>query len=426
MPQPLLSSTPPILPTAPKASTPFLLIVGILLISLNLRSPITGVGPLLDVIREQLHLSAMQAGMLTTLPLLVFAFFSPIASILGRKRGLEQSLMAALVLMLIGIIVRSLGSASWLFIGTVIIGAGIAIANVLLPSLLKRDFPNKVTTITAVYVLMMGVGSTLSASLAIPVMNMADVLSITAIPDWALSLGGIVIFPVIAIGLWLPQLKKHSAPMADTAEIDSHSYLWRSTSAWHITIFLALNSLLMYIFISWLPVILIDLGYSHQEAGFIHGMLQLATAVPAIILIPLMAKIHDKRALAVCMTLLVFIGIVGLITMPSLAMLWVMVFGVGTGGGFILALALVSLRTQNAHQAAALSGMAQCCGYLLAASGPIVMGALHESVGNWVLPLSICAGLSVVWSFFALLAAKNSSITSPVKTSTVYLKTEGC
>jgi CP family cyanate transporter-like MFS transporter len=392
-----------------------LTVVGVLLISLNLRSPITGLGPLLDVIREQLHLSSMQAGMLTTLPLLAFAFFSPIAAILGRKRGLEQSLMLALVLILMGIIVRSLGSVSWLFIGTVIIGAGIAIANVLLPSLLKRDFPTKVTTITAVYVLMMGVGSTFSASFAIPVMNMASELSITFIPNWAFALASIIAFPVIAIMFWLPQLKKHSVPTAEMAEIDNHSYLWRSASAWHITIFLALNSLLMYIFVSWLPVILVDYGYSHQEAGFIHGMLQLATAMPAIILIPLMAKIHDKRALTVSMSLLAFIGIAGLIALPSMAIVWVLFFGVGFGGGFILALAFISLRTQSVHQAAALSGMAQCCGYLLAASGPIAIGALHESSGNWLLPLSICAAINVLWSFFALLAAKQSPITPPMQ-----------
>lgn len=391
------------------ASSAFLLL-GVLLISISLRSPITGVGPLLDAIRAELNLSATQAGMLTTLPLLVFAIFSPIASIIGRKRGLEQALMMSLVLILIGLIGRSLGSSITLFVGTIIIGAGIAIANVLLPSLMKRDFPHKIATMTSMYVLMMGAGSALSASLAIPLANMADSLAISVIPSWAFSLGSLIIFPLIAILVWLPQMGGHTLPAKDTAKLDSHSYLWRSASAWHITLFLSLNSFLMYIFISWLPSILVDNGYSHQQAGMIHGVLQLFTAVPALVLIPLMAKINDKRMLSLGLTTLAFIGIVGLIIMPTLAILWAMMFGFGAGGGFILALALMSLRTSNAQQAASLSGMAQCLGYLLAASGPIIMGALHEQTASWQLPLIVCACACALWSVFAVLASKSDVI----------------
>ena len=396
-------------------NTAFLLF-GILLIAISLRSPITGVGPLLDLIREQLNLSATQAGMLTTLPLLAFALFSPVASTLARKKGLEHALMISLILVLTGITLRSLGTTTTLFIGTVTIGAGIAIANVLLPSLMKRDFPNKVTTITSIYVLMMGVGSALSASLAIPMTHLADTLAISFIPNWAFALGGIVIFPIIAILVWLPQMKNHTPPTADITELDSHSYLWRSAQAWQITLFLAFNSFLMYIFISWLPTILVDKGYSHEQAGVIHGLLQLFTAVPAIVLIPLMSRIQDKRLLSLSLTLLAFIGIIGLIIAPSFAILWAMLFGFGAGGGFIVALALISLRTSDAHQAATLSGMAQFLGYLLAATGPIMMGAIHEQMQSWTLPLIICALSNVFWSIFALLASK-SSIILPTKIS---------
>ncbi|ABZ78047.1 major facilitator superfamily MFS_1 [Shewanella halifaxensis HAW-EB4] len=391
------------------ASSAFLLL-GVLLIAISLRSPITGVGPLLDAIRAELNLSATQAGMLTTLPLLAFAFFSPIASKVGRKCGLELALMLSLLFILIGLVGRSLGSASALFIGTVVIGAGIAFANVLLPSLMKRDFPNKITTMTSMYVLMMGAGSAMSASLAIPLTDMANQLSISVIPTWAFSLGGLVIFPLIAILVWLPQIRNHTAPSKDTQTLDSHSYLWRNSSAWQITLFLALNSFLMYIFISWLPTILVDNGFNHHEAGVIHGVLQLFTAVPALILIPFMSKLKDKRLLSFSLTLMAFIGIMGLLLKPELAMIWAMLFGFGAGGGFIVALALISLRTESAHQAATLSGMAQFLGYLLAATGPMIMGELHEQTASWQLPLILCAICAILWSAFSLLAAKDELI----------------
>lgn len=392
------------------------LMLGVLLISLSLRSPITGIGPLLDLIRLELNLSATQAGMLTTLPLLAFAFFSPIASRIGRKQGLEQALMLSLILLTIGLVIRSIGNAIGLFSGTVIIGAGIAIANVLLPSLMKRDFPTKIATMTSIYVLMMGAGSALSASLAIPLADLASRLSISAVPSWAFSLASLTIFPVIAILVWLPQLRSHTAPSKDSTELDGHSYLWRNTDAWCITLFLALNSFLMYIFISWLPTILVELGYSHHQAGVIHGVLQLFTAVPAITLIPLMAKITDKRLLSFSLTIMAFFGIVGLIYAPSYAMVWGMLFGFGAGGGFIVALALISLRTQTAHQAATLSGMAQFLGYLLAATGPIIMGAIHEHNGSWQQPLTICAVVALIWSVFAVFASKSQLISSKSNT----------
>ncbi|ABV88732.1 MFS transporter [Shewanella pealeana] len=392
------------------ASSAFLLL-GVLLIAISLRSPITGVGPLLDAIRAELHLSATQAGMLTTLPLLAFAFFSPVASKIGAKRGLEQGLMLSLLFILTGLVVRSLGSTSALFIGTVVIGAGIAFANVLLPSLMKRDFPTRITTMTSMYVLMMGAGSAMSASLAIPLTEMANQLSITVIPSWAFALGALVIFPLIAIIVWLPQMRNHTAPSQDTQAFDSHSYLWRNASAWQITLFLALNSFLMYIFISWLPTILVDSGFSHHEAGVIHGVLQLFTAVPALVLIPFMNKFNDKRLLSLSLTLMALIGIIGLIVKPEFAMIWGMLFGFGAGGGFIVALALISLRTTSAQQAATLSGMAQFLGYLLAATGPMIIGELHELTANWQIPLMLCAFCAVLWSVFSVFAAKDELIT---------------
>jgi len=396
---------------------PVLVIIGILLISSNLRGPITGIGPILEFISNDLALSATQAGMLTTLPLLAFAIFSPISSGLARKIGLEPSLMLALLAITSGIIVRSAGSTLTLYLGTCVIGIGIAIGNVLLPSLLKRDFPNKVPTLTAIYVLVMGVGASISSSTTIPMLHLADTLNVTVIPSWAFALAGTIILPVVTMLIWLPQMSSHTRPTLDTPEIDSHSYLWRSAEAWQVSGFLALNSFIMYAFIAWLPSILIDNGYSEHQAGYIHGILQLATAVPAIVLIPLMAKLKDKRSLSLTMTILAFIGIVGLLMMPQYAIIWVMMFGFSCGGGFILGLSFVGLRTHDAHQAAALSGMAQCIGYLFAATSPIIFGSLHEMTGSWDIPLIITASMSIIWTGLATQAGKPKIITQAITSS---------
>ncbi|MDX2319651.1 MAG: CynX/NimT family MFS transporter [Moritella sp.] len=397
----------------PNIAHPALLIISIFLIASNLRGPIAGIGPILEFISHDLGLSATQAGMLTTLPLLAFAIFSPISSGLARKIGLEPSLMIALVAITSGVIIRSLGSTVTLFFGTCVIGVGIAIANVLLPSLLKRDFPTKVPTLTAIYVLLMGIGSTISASTTIPLFNLAETLDIVAIPSWAFALAGAIILPLISMLAWLPQMKRHTKPTADTPELDSHSYLWRSAAAWQVTAFLALNSFIMYSFIAWLPSILLENGYSEHQAGYIHGILQLASAAPAIILIPLMAKMKDKRGLSLAMTVLALVSIVGLLTLPQHAAFWVSLLGFSCGGGFILGISFVGLRTHNAHQAAALSGMAQCMGYLFAATGPIIFGSLHEATSSWDVPLTIAAVIAIVWACSALLVGKPHVITHP-------------
>ena len=392
------------------AAKSIFLILGILLIAANLRGPITSVAPLLDSIRSSLDLTATQAGLLTTLPLLAFALMSPLSSKIGHRIGLERALMTALVLILVGIMVRALGSTSSLLFGTFVIGAGIAIANVLLPSLLKRDFPTKVATLTAVYVLTMGIGSAISSALAVPMSNLAEHLSLSFMPGWAFALVSVILFPIVSILFWLPQMRERTSPEKNTSRLDSHSYVWRSPLAWQLTFFLGLNSFVTYIIIGWLPSMLMDAGYSEVEAGFNAGLLQLATALPAIALIPIMGKLKNQSLLAFGTALIALTGILGLLLLPQFATMWVLVFGFGGGAGFIVGLSCISHRTHHTHQAAALSGMAQCVGYLLAATGPILIGSMHDATGSWRLPLILCAISCVLCSVCGFLAGRDRII----------------
>lgn len=381
------------------AGKPLLLIAGILCIATALRAPVTGVPPLIGMIREQLGLNSTAAGMLITLPLLAFAVVSLFAAGLARRHGLERTLFAALLLIAGGIVVRTLGSAWSLYLGTAVIGSGIAIGNVLLPSLLKRDFPQRVAGLTSAYVLTMSLAAGLASAIAIPLAGLSDA-------TWRFSTGCLLLIPIAGVLLWLPQLANHTAPAASTAHAPHGGRLWRSPLAWQVTLFLGINSFVFYVGVSWLPAILREAGYTAERAGTLHGLLQLMSAGPALFLAPVVRRMKDQRAAAFCSAAASFVAMLGLIAAPGWATLWIVLLGLGTGGGIILGLAFVGLRASHAQQAAALSGMAQCVGYLFAATGPALMGALHDALGGWDVALGVCAALCVAMAAAGLYAGR--------------------
>lgn len=380
-------------------SRPVLLIAGMLCIAMALRAPVTGVAPLIGMIREQLGLSSTAAGMLITLPLLAFAVVSLFGAGLARRFGLERVLFGALLLIALGIVARTLGAAWGLYVGTAIIGAGIAIGNVLLPSLVKRDFPQRVAGLTSAYVLTMSIAAGVASAVAIPLANLST-------GGWRFSTLCLVVVPAVSLLLWLPQLSNHTAPASTTTHAPHGGRLWRSPLAWHVTLYLGINSFVFYVAVSWLPAILLDAGYSAERAGSLHGLLQLMSAGPALFLAPVVRRLKDQCGAAFCSAAASFVALLGLIAAPGWATLWIVLLGLGTGGGIILGLAFVGLRASHAQQAAALSGMAQCVGYLFAASGPAVVGALHDRLDSWSVALGACAALCVAMAIIGLYAGR--------------------
>jgi len=373
---------------SPASQRPVLLIVGILFIAMALRAPVTGVPPLVGLIREQLGLSNTAAGMLITLPLLAFAVVSLVSAGMARRHGLERTLFFALLLIGGGIVLRSQGQAWALYAGTAVIGSGIAIGNVLLPSLLKRDFPQRLAGLTSAYVLTMSIAAGAASALAVPLASLAG-------GDWRISTLCMLVIPLAGALLWLPQLANHTPPASSTAHAPHGGRLWHSPLAWQVTLYLGINSFVFYVGVSWLPAILRDAGYSAERAGSLHGLLQLMSAGPALFLAPVVRRMKDQRAAAFCSAAASLVAFSGLIVAPGWATLWIVLLGLGTGGGIILGLMFVGLRASHAQQAAALSGMAQCIGYLFAASGPTLVGALHDRLGGWSVALGLCAGLCV-------------------------------
>lgn len=388
----------------PRGNRGVLLIAGILMIATTLRVTFTGVAPLLDAIRTDYGLTTALTGLLTTLPLLAFALVSPLAAGIARRIGMERSLCAAMLLICVGIAVRSLPSVSLLFLGTAIIGCGIALGNVLLPGLIKRDFSQHVARLTGAYSLTMGAAAALGSALVVP-------LALSGF-GWHGALLMLMVFPLLALLVWLPQWRSTTHTNLTTSRTLHARGIWRSPLAWQVTLFLGTNSLIYYVIIGWLPAILISHGYSEAQAGSLHGLLQLATAAPGLLIPLVLHRFHDQRSIAALVSLMCAAGAAGFWFIPDQAVLWTVLFGFGSGATMILGLTFIGLRASSAHQAAALSGMAQSVGYLLAACGPPLMGRIHDAQGDWQTPLLAVAALAIVMAIFGLYAGRQKEITA--------------
>ncbi|MEJ5479960.1 CynX/NimT family MFS transporter [Salmonella enterica subsp. enterica] len=389
---------------SPRGKQGALLIAGILMIATTLRVTFTGAAPLLETIRSDYGLSTAQTGLLTTLPLLAFALVSPLAAGIARRFGMERSLFAAMLLICAGIALRSLPSAALLFAGTAIIGCGIALGNVLLPGLIKRDFSQHVARLTGAYSLTMGAAAALGSALVVP-------LALHGF-GWRGALLMLMLFPLLAFLIWLPQWRTTRSANLSSSRALHERGIWRSPLAWQVTLFLGLNSLIYYVIIGWLPTILISHGYSEAQAGSLHGLLQLATAAPGLAIPLILHRFNDQRWIAALVSLLCAVGAAELWFVPGQAVIWTLLFGFGSGATMILGLTFIGLRASSAHQAAALSGMAQSVGYLLAACGPPVMGKLHDASGSWYLPLSGVTVLAIIMAIFGLYAGRDREIAS--------------
>lgn len=363
----------------------------------NLRPTITGVGPLVSAIVRGTGISSGLAGILTTLPLLAFGLISPLAPRWARRLGLERTLYVGLLVLLAGTVVRSLGPAWMLLAGMFLVGAGVAIGNVLLPSLVKRDFPDKIGVMTGVYTTVMNVFAGLASGLSVPLARQMGF-------GWRGSLMSWAVLTVIALAIWLPHLRQRHVP-----DVSTPAGLWRSPIAWQITLFMGLQSFLFYVNVAWLPTLLHDRGLSLALSGWMVSLMQIVS-LPATFVMPILAgRQREQKNLVAAVGLLFFMGYAGLLLThgPALSILWIILIGFGAGASISLALAFFSLRTHNHHQAGQISGMAQSIGYFLAAVGPISVGLLHSASGAWTSPLILLVIVTLLMSVFGWGAGRN-------------------
>src|SRR4051794_1416408 len=392
----------------PAATRPVLLIVGILLIGANMRASLTSVGPLLDDIQLDLGLSSAAGGLLTALPLLAFALLSPVAPLVAARLGMERTLWGGLVLLTGGILLRSTPATGAIWAGTALLGAAISFFNVLLPSLVKRDFAGKAAVVIASYAATQTVVGAVASGIAVPMAGSE--------PDgWRLALGFWAGASAIAAAFWVPQLRAKTVPRhTKSAALDPHpaEYRspWGSALGWQVTAFMGLHSLAFYSIIAWLPSIAHDEGVSAKSAGWYLFGYQVVAVLANLATPILMRRFADQRILGLVCSSLILVAMAGLLVAPGSALLWVLVAGLGAGMSLVLTLTEFGLRTVHHGQAAALSGMAQCVGYTLAAAGPVAIGALHDATDAWTAPLSLLAACAVAQVVFAVLAGRQKVI----------------
>ncbi|MGI5529256.1 CynX/NimT family MFS transporter [Streptomyces syringium] len=399
---PLIDAEEALAPTAPVAAArrrlrahPALVMLGIVLASLNMRAALAGVSPLLGEIGDHFHLAAAASSLVTTIPLVFMGLGSIVAPKLARRWGTEAVLCGALVLLCGGIVLRVAPPVVALFVGCALVGTAIALLNVLMPGLIKRDFPDRAASMTALYSTAMILGATVSAASAVPLEN--------ALGGWQGSLASWALLAALAAAVWIPQVvisrrgTGHGQPSARPVP-SAGTDLVRTPLAWQITLFMGSQSLVAYVCIAWLPTIFTDHGMSKAEAGLVFAFSTLVQMAGSFVVPMLAGRMRSQRLLAVSVVLFMAAGITGLLVAPVAgAWLWAVLLGIGQGGALGLALTMMVLRTRDAHTAARLSGMAQTWGYLLAAVGPFALGAVHQATGGWNVPISlllvVCAGL---------------------------------
>ena len=352
------------------------MLVALGLVALNLRPAVTSIGPLLDEISVYLGLAPTAKTILTTLPVICFGLASPIAPLLGRRFGAENMILYALIGLAIGCGIRLIPSAPVLYLSAVIAGVSIGIMNVLLPGIVKRDFPERVGAVTGFYTMVLCVGAGGAAALSPKLEQAFDAIWPTALASWA-------ILALIAVPAWWPMRAHfHSAPRAAAS---STGNLWRSALAWQVTLYLGLCSAGAYTVFGWGAKILQDRGMEKIDSGLMIGLSLIAQAVGAQVAPLMTGKSGDLRLATILMQVLGLIGLLGYLFAP-LGLIWPasILLGLGQGGAFALALTIIAQRGGNPETAARLSGMSQSVGYFLGAlAGPFAVGLVHDAFGGW-------------------------------------------
>lgn len=368
------------------AGPPLVLLgLAIALIAFNLRPALTSPGPLLSQMMAAYGIETTLAGALTMVPLLCLGLFGAVAARLARRFGPERVILATLLVLAAGTALRGAGPFAALVVGTTLAGLGIGIVQVLLPALVKRDFPARTGMMTGIYTMMLCLGAAAGAAFAVPLQEMLG--------SWQLSLGAWGLPALVAALVWLPQALSRQSPPPPPVR---PGRLWRDPLAWQVTAFMGLQSCFAYITMALLPLILEEGGMAAARAGYISAA-SIATQIVSALFVPsIAARLADQRGVVAASVALSVAGYLGLLYAPhGLAPAFAVVNGLGLGAALGTGLILIVLRAPDGHVATELSGMAQSVGYVIAAFGPFGAGLLRQASGGWTAPtlffLAICA-----------------------------------
>ncbi|MGO3862875.1 MFS transporter [Vreelandella alkaliphila] len=383
--------------------------VGFILVSLNLRLIFATVGPLL----QNLELGATSTLLVSALPVALLGLFSIPGVRLRQWLGEERALFLALALLSVGCGARWFGEPG-LILGTVLGSAGIAVMNVIMPALARKRFdPQRIGIVMGIYALMLGVGAVLGASVSFPLFQLMG----EDVGAAYRSLGLWAIPAMLALVFWLPQLRKHSqlphSAVNGPAGVNSAPVVnvYRSGMAWSITLFFGLQALNLYVFLPWMPTILMDRGATQVTAAMVFSASQVSLMVASFATPLLASRRRDQRPYIVMTVLLCLIGTLGLkFGSVGSAMLWALLLGFGQGAGPSLGAFLFVAKAASIDTATRISAMAQTIGYLIAAAGSLLVGTIYHHTGDWNVPIVLLACILAIELIVSLPAGRNVKI----------------
>lgn len=382
----------------------WLLIGAVILVAFNLRAPIAAVSPVLPDLRAALRISSGTAGLLTALPVLCFAVAAPLVVLLAKRTGPERAITLGLAGIAAGTVLRSTDGLTAAIAGTVLIGLAITVGNVLVPVVIKRDFPRRVGPVTGIYTASLAAGAALTAALTAP---------IAVTTGWR---GGLALWAVLAVTagvVWTVAFRHTAAPAKPLTGVRSPG-VWRSGTAWALALFLGAQSALYYSVTAWLPTLLSDeAGLSAGAGGAAMALYQLAGIASALLIPPLATRSSSQRGLAALIGVVWIATLTGLLVAPGLWLLWSVLSGLAQGAGISMAFTLVILRGRDITTVGRLSGMAQAVGYSVGAAGPLLVGAVHDATGSWLPPLLLLLGVAGAMSTTGAIAGRDVRVGGP-------------
>ncbi len=378
-----------------------LLIAAVCLVAANMRPAITGLGPLLDQIGDDTGMTVAALGALAAVPLAAWALFSPLAHTLSRRFGQPRVLLWSLVVLLAGTLVRSLpGPVASLWIGTAVLGIGIAIINVLMPAVVKREFAGHVPAVTALYTALLAGFGAISSGVVVPISHI-EFGGEPAGWRFALLVTGAALVP-FAIGVWWWTHRGSRGARTPATGLRGRTGIWSDPVAWLVAGYMGLQASMFYMLVTWLATISMSTGRSEVVAG-IDVMVYQLFSLAGSLLLPLILRGRTERWAPALIPSLAIVGVAGLMWAPGAILVWASLVGLSSGATLGMSLTLMAQRARDHDASAALSGMSQSVGYVIAALGPVSFGWLHGLTGGWTaslaLLLAVLAALTVVGVF---------------------------
>ncbi|HYE67647.1 MAG TPA: MFS transporter [Anaerovoracaceae bacterium] len=395
-----------------------LLLVSIIGISFSLRAPITSIGPLAGLIHEDLGVSNGFIGFMTTLPLIAFSICSPFIPRISSRIGIGRTMLFGLVFIVAGGVIRSYTGIIGLLVGTALIGVGISAANVLIPSIVKLNYPQKIGIITSIYITAMAVFASIGAGASYPLASVGF--------GWKTASIVWIGIAFLAIFAWYPQRNLGSrTPEGELQAVstpgdqeqnrinkDKKKNIWKSSLAWYITLFMGFQSLNYYSLTAWIPSILQGSGMTPEMAGYMAFWYQLI-GMPFSFITPILAsRVKNQRIIVIGGCAGYLLGLIMLMMFHSTAAVVVALLFLANGGtvSFGWSMVMISLKAKDAEEAVKLSGMSQAVGYLLAAIGPALCGAIYDNTESWSIVMGLFLGCTAIMVVTGILAAKREKL----------------